>query len=369
MSLLSRRRGAPMTTEGVSSSSEEQGKGQVGPFFKRTRSILPSELFRPARIRWKEILLTLVLISYASYYYWLHYVYDDIAEPGTFPGPPPPHCQILYGIGIEGSKHHGVDQLLQILARQQRDASGRRCQVHVRSPVFRSVVRWYPSSDARSEEQHALDRNAVMEQLCPRDRGCNVILEDKSFPSGRGHRKGWQKLSQPSQVAESLEKHPHPLDLHKFVRDFEPHADVRFLVLHRPFVASAVSHWHFSKESQLGQNGALHGCLLFLAQVLRDTLAPWKVLCISQLDGADDENQRAKILAGLTRFLQWPQPHCPYCFSHWYASRKNPASIVGQETYEALLKERDEIATFWPPTSQRNITKNDALDDNYVCEP
>jgi len=74
MSLQSRRRGAP-ATEGVSSTSsndnKEQGKqeGLVGPFSSiliRTKSILRGELVRTARLRWKEILLAFVVLSYAS---------------------------------------------------------------------------------------------------------------------------------------------------------------------------------------------------------------------------------------------------------------------------------------------------------------
>ena len=269
-----------------------------------------------------------------------------------------PNCQIIYVVGVEGSAHHGASEVIASFAKRQVDGEGKDYVVHFRNDYFREVIDWLNGKNVKKVAKQV--RRDHMHQLC-NDGRRHVIIEDNSFPSGSSVRGQWKNMTA-TEIASSLKKHPHPIDLKAFAQDFSPFADVRYVVLHRPFINTVVAHHDF------GGNHAtvIRGNLMYLAELLRGSGkggkravggAPWTLLCVDQLsnsrnskvDGAT-ATPRERILADLSHFLRWHHPDCPRCFAEWKDSTKDPEIILGQDGLKSMKDEREKLMGIWPPT-------------------
>lgn len=261
-----------------------------------------------------------------------------------------PNCQIIYVVGVEGSMHHGVSEVIRRFASRQVNNQGEPYKVHFRDYLFRSTIRW--NSETTMDTSPQILKQS-MDKLCPRnDNKTHVIIEDKSFPAGMDTP---IKGETSSEVASFLKMNPKPVDLIAFAQMFAPYANVKFVVLHRPFVNTVASHnaWHGGTK---GHSIVLLGHLKYLAQLFggKGTVggAPWTLLCVNWLSGRNNDKTaapRKRILESLSQFFEWQHSDCPRCFDTWRDSSKDPQQVVGENAFRMLHNLRDELKGIWPP--------------------
>lgn len=268
----------------------------------------------------------------------------------------PHHCQIIYVVGIEGSQHHGTTEVITKFASRQIDENGEPFQVKGRESI-RDIVNWHHLTGQVDVVPYE-KRQETMDQLCPNDGRRHVLIEDNSFPSGYDRRSEW-KMMTPQEIAAQLHEDPHPVDLLEFANQFSPFAQIRFVVLHRPYINTVVSRIKFDKTTDVHAH-VVSGNLIYLESILRhqpsESVPPFIVLCVSQLSESESNNQqqgektpRGKNLKNLANLMQWPQTDCPECFDEWRDSKKVPMDEVSLEDYQFLLDEREKLKDIWPP--------------------
>lgn len=254
--------------------------------------------------------------------------------------------------------HHGATDVIKQFAERQVDSKGENYSVYSRSTLFRKGIQWYTKRRGKTVSKDVSEdvRRNVTDQLCPPDGRCHVIIEDKSFPSGVFDMGGFETASD---ITSSLKETPQPVNLTAFALNFASYADVRFIVLERPYINTVTSHsdWHGGPD---GHSMVVLGFLKYFAELFggRRTVggAPWTVLCVDQFRASRNKNDRNatttprdRVLAHLSHFLQWHHPDCPNCFEHWRDSKKDPEEVVGKDNYKMLLDKREELRGIWPP--------------------
>ena len=241
--------------------------------------------------------------------------------------------------------------------------------------------------------QDALDR------MCPDDgtresRKMHVIIEGNSFPSGREReryrvtrRDDWPDMT-PGEIAFSTSARNHPTNLWEFHDAFGPYADVRFVVLHRPYLETIASHPNFDGGPER-HSVVISGFALLLGRFLAghmygasasasdpppprdgggggggDVVPPpgvvplWTLVCADRLTSRSYRTERELIesregvLTLLANFLGWPISSCPGCFDDWAESPKvsSPRERLGDGTTSILLDHARSLeASGWPP--------------------
>ena len=245
-------------------------------------------------------------------------------------------CQIVYVLGVEGSGHHGVsDVLLQTLASEQSGIS-----LKFRDRDFRRIMTARDSSEIAPKIQ----------EICqPTKR--TAIVEDTSFPTGLEYRKIY--AGRPAMdVAAILEIKPHPLDLETLVDTFSPHADIKFIILHRTFFSVAVSHSEYKVDGGIiGHGEVMSGHMRYLGKLFKpDKLGgkvDWMLLCTDRLRTI----QRDAVVGELADFLGWTKRQCDHCFDMWIDSRKVPSDVAGEDVMAKLEEQKAELEStgLWPP--------------------
>ena len=245
-------------------------------------------------------------------------------------------CQIVYVLGVEGSGHHGVsDVLLQTLADEQSGIT-----LKFRDNDFRKIMTARDSAEISPK----------MEEICkPNER--TVIVEDTSFPSGLEYRKIY--AGRPAMdVAAILDIKPHPLDLEALVDTFSPHADIKFVILHRPFFSVAVSHSEYKIDGGIvGHGEVMSGHMRYLGKLFKpdklDSKVDWMLLCTDRLR----TTERDAVVGELADFLGWNKRQCDHCFDKWIDSRKDPSKVASEEVMTKLEEQKAELEStgLWPP--------------------
>ena len=154
----------------------------------------------------------------------------------------------------------------------------------------------------------------------------------------------------------------------------KPYADIRFVVLHRPYLETVAS--HMDQDGTVEQHSnVLRGFMLLLRRFLddhpRDPLAPpgdrrktWTLVCVERLKSsfygdvggaaaAWDEGRR-QIASHLAEFLGWDnnrgtEDECPDCFDGWVESGRNKVAELGEDNVHVLLDHMRKLGGIWPP--------------------
>ena len=306
------------------------------------------------------------------------------------------NCQIIYVLGVEGSLHHGFMPVIKALAEQQVDpASGSRYHVVKGHDILRAAI----FGSKRSGHVPISDPQLVQETLaaiCPPNNNRNngneeeveveekhIILEGNSFPSGRTEystfrvprQQDWQSMT-PNEIAISPQALHHPTNLYEFYNAYSPHVDIRFVVLHRPYLDTIASHTGFD-SGPVQHSRVISGFLLLLSRFLvshmyyhyniapdsdsassngKDGVPVWTIVCAEQLTSKEHETAqqlltaREQIVLSLANFLEWPQQSCINCFDNWKeSSRESPEKRLGTDTTNIVLEHAKSLRGIWPP--------------------
>jgi hypothetical protein len=276
------------------------------------------------------------------------------------------NCQIVYVLGVEGSIHHGVTPIIDTLARQQIDPyTGNPYTVHLQPRVLRAAL--FGIRERRRSMTDPSLIQEVLDQLCPRDGNKHVIIEDSSFPCGaeddprsyRVHRqREWMGMTM-QEIAQAELALNHPTNLQSFVDVYSPHAEIKFVVLHRPFLETVASHTDVD-EGSYGHSNVIRGFMLILRRFLDANPRLWTMVCVERLmstyyeqnDVVDEDHfslARQNIVSYMAVFLGWPQMECPHCFDSWQESTKDAVKVLGEEKIMTLLDHMKELEGVWPP--------------------
>ena len=252
-------------------------------------------------------------------------------------------CQIVYIMGVEGATHHGFLPIIDALARQQVDINGNPYDVIINPRALKAgLFGWFPSEihrwGFRHETTHVDDLalvQRVLAESCPNDGKKHVLIEWASFPSGheddprtyRVRRRPEWLRSTPEEIANSDSAINHPTNLHAFYEAYSKLADVKFVVLHRPFLETVASHadWDGGPETH---SNVLRGFMILLRRFLdahsydSATGEPiWTLVCVERIfakfygfDETKANEARGRVLSHLAEFLGWPRGRCPGCF-------------------------------------------------------
>lgn len=280
-------------------------------------------------------------------------------------------CQIVYILGVEGASHHGVTPILHSLALEQTDPNGQPYKVHLQPSALRSAL--YGSFDKEIPLNDSSVIRHELSQLCPDDGQRHVVIEDCSFPCGHLSRPcgyypreyNWRNMTM-QQIAQSENAVNHPVNLYQFLELYGPHAQIKLVALHRPFLDTLASHvtWDGGWE---GHSNVIRGFMMLLRTFLDkhrvDNISGeqlWTIICVERLtstfyehkgeEGAQAELElaRKRVLSYLADFLGWPQGECAHCFDSWKEG-SDKVKVFRNAAIIPLLSHMREIRGVWPP--------------------
>ena len=299
------------------------------------------------------------------------------------------NCQIIYVLGVEGSIHHGFMPVIKSLAEHQIDPiTGTQFNVIKGHDDLRRTI--FGNPDLKENSPPINDPQIIqstIEAMCPKPHEVwkkHIILEGNSFPSGSAdntalqfrvrRQKAWSTMTA-DQIAQDTFALNHPTNLYELYKAFSPFVDVRFIVLHRPFVDTVASHIGFDLGPE-NHARVIQGFLLILSRFLtghmyynngdgstteipgeNNSVPLWSIVCADKLSSKQYATPdrlieaRQHILSNLASFLGWPQHSCPYCFDHWQESKKSHAAEerLGEDVHGTLLEHLDQLEGIWPP--------------------
>ena len=296
------------------------------------------------------------------------------------------NCQIIYILGVEGAIHHGFTPIIETLAKSQVDPdTGRAYEVTYAPKVLRSALFGLYREKRDMDDPTLIAK--VFRELCPLNDGKkHVIIEDSSFPSGaiddprsyRIHRQASWMKSTMEQVANDELAQNHPTNLYKFYELYSRHANIQFILLHRPFLETMASHANDWGEEVVGRSNMIRGFMLILKQFLvyirqkevedrggdpssgirgRNTKkrSLSTIVCADKIMSKNYDSMyettmaRQHIIDYVTEFLDWPSSRCPQCFSKWKESKKDVATVLGEKNLRLMLNDMKELEGIWPP--------------------
>ncbi|KAL7551414.1 hypothetical protein ACHAWF_014621 [Thalassiosira exigua] len=290
------------------------------------------------------------------------------------------NCQIVYVLGVEGVGHHGFQPILgKLLAHQVDPSTGIHFEQLAQSDrtVRRTIYGW-KAKESKIEDPRFVGR--LIRKLCPSDGARHVLILGASFPSsgsgGKNFRvtrqKDWGTMTM-EEIADSETALNHPLNLRSFYRAYSRYADVKFVVLHRPFLETVASHLNFDGGPQQHIN-VLAGYLLMIRRFLDEPSvnkaddvngSAWMMVCMQHVtstyhNGEQTRVQSARqdVISDLASFLAWPQGECEDCFDHWQDSKRTDpeAYLLRQgeekgkpEILSILERKKQHLNGIWPP--------------------
>ncbi|KAL3799880.1 hypothetical protein ACHAW5_004392 [Stephanodiscus triporus] len=277
----------------------------------------------------------------------------------------PKLCTIVYVLGVEGSMHHGVTPVLRSLAKMQLDEyTGLPYDVKYANRELRSAIFGFSKND-RTIDNPTMVRH-TMRRICPANGAHHVIVEDLSFPSGeaddprtyRVHRQRWWYQSTMEQIAMSETALNHPTNLYAFYEAYSPYADIRFVVLHRPYIKTVASHMDYDGTVEQHSN-VLRGYMLLLRRFLDSHPRTWTLVCVERMtssfhgDNVESRDEsRRRILSMLAEFLGWDHrtaEGCHDCYDGWEESGRDHVGELGEENMLVLLEHMRTLGGIWPP--------------------
>ncbi|KAL3805110.1 hypothetical protein HJC23_003338 [Cyclotella cryptica] len=308
----------------------------------------------------------------------------------ALPGQRRRNCQLVYILGVEGVSHHGFEHIIKHLASIQKDTVSNipydivNEDMKKRNNFLFALYGEYNRTIAKQNGEilpmgynHTppLDDPHLVEQLfahsCPHDGKKHVIIDWHSFPSGRFqgkrplrvHRqKDWIHMSS-SEIAKSKAALNHPFNLTAFYIAYSRYADIKFIVLHRPYLEAIASHANWDRTPIIHSEitrGFIYILRRFLDKYAVDTTTGdrlWHLVCVQEISSKfynNDETRlqlaRRRFVEELTEFLNWPMNECPNCFDVWRESTKDHVAILGD--YATTVKRHaDSLKGLWPPAT------------------
>eukprot|EP00804_Cyclotella_cryptica_P004087 CCRYP_020324-RA/>CCRYP_020324-RA protein AED:0.03 eAED:0.03 QI:165/1/1/1/1/1/2/156/399 len=299
-------------------------------------------------------------------------------------------CQLVYILGVEGVGHHGFEPIIKHLARIQKDTLSNipydlvNNDMKKRNNFLFALYGQYNINLAKQNGEilpmgynHTppLDDPRLVEQLfaqsCPRDGKKHVIIDWHSFPSGLfsatrpfrvRRQKDWMNMSS-SEIATSKSALNHPFNLTAFYVAYSRYADIKFIVLHRPYLETIASHANWDSTPIIHSEitrGFIYILRRFLDKYAVDTTTGdrlWHLVCTQKMStNFYDNNEtrvelaRRRFVEELTKFLNWPINECPNCFDAWRESTKDHMAILGD--YATAVKHHAEsLKGLWPPAT------------------
>jgi hypothetical protein len=219
----------------------------------------------------------------------------------------------------------------------------------------------------------------VIANICPADRRKHIIVEDCSFPCGHEyagqapgskHRSfrvkrdpSWRNMSS-EEIADSESGQNQPTNLTAFYNLYSKYADVKFLVLHRPYLETIASHPKWDSGPIIHSN-VIRGFMIILRRFLDShPIDPetgkqlWHLICVEKhfakfynfSDTAVSE-ARKNMIHGVAQFLNWPVKECPHCFDSWHESTKDYEATLGKKL-PVLDRHSKSMAGIWPPSDE-----------------
>ena len=294
-------------------------------------------------------------------------------------------CQIVYLMGVEGATHHGIVPILETLAKAQLDENGIPYSVEVDHPVLKSgLFGWGDKGRIKTmgfapnvplSNPDFVQR--IVKKTCPNDGKKHILIEWASFPSGqqddprsyRVHRQhDWLSMT-PQEIANDSDALNQPLNVTEFVHAYSPLVDIKFVVLHRPFLETIASHhsWDGGAESH---SNIIRGFMLLLRKFLDNHPVDmvsgkrlWQLLCVERIMAKNYDNPkdvdvaRSNIVANMANFLGWSNGECSHCFDKWYESKKDPRNHLGEEKYNILTEHMKLLEGVWPPPGEEGVVE------------
>lgn len=168
------------------------------------------------------------------------------------------------------------------------------------------------------------------------------------------------------EIASSDEALQQPMNLTAFIEAYSPYADIKFVVLHRPFLDTIASHSQWDGGPEIHSN-IIRAFMLILGRFLNNYRfdlvngSPlWKLVCVERITAKNYDTRedviavRNDFIANLSNFLGWPNGDCPHCFDSWRDSRKNALGILGP--YADMMREHMKVLDgVWPPSSVEGV--------------
>lgn len=279
--------------------------------------------------------------------------------------------------------HHGISPVIIELAKQQSDTrSGSPHHVQFESKHLRYGLFGWPEKVGREfnfDKVPAIDDpilvQKVIDVICPDNGHHHVIIEGTSFPAGddspRTHLRvrrsvEWQKLS-PEEIAVSRTALSHPINLDKFYDAYYRYAELKFVVLYRPYLETIGSHPDYD-SSPITHSNIIRGFLIILSRFLNahryDKLngeKVWSIFFMEELSvnfygpRSNRENwkraleARQDMLREMSLFLGWPQSECKHCFVTWRDSLKDHEKSFSPKELNILRQHMQSLEGIWPP--------------------
>eukprot|EP00571_Detonula_confervacea_P004884 CAMPEP_0172318094 /NCGR_PEP_ID=MMETSP1058-20130122/33825_1 /TAXON_ID=83371 /ORGANISM="Detonula confervacea, Strain CCMP 353" /LENGTH=400 /DNA_ID=CAMNT_0013032825 /DNA_START=208 /DNA_END=1413 /DNA_ORIENTATION=- len=296
------------------------------------------------------------------------------------------NCQIIYITGVEGATHHGFIPIIEALARNQIDPdTGRKFHVDSSPSALKAgLFGWFQKKKIKQwgfkitpEVDDPAFVQKVVAESCPDDGRKHVLIEWASFPSGheddprsyRVHRQHEWLTMNPEEIANSEEALKHPTNMNAFYQSYSPYVDIKFIVLHRPFLETIASHRDWDGGPEIHSN-IIRGFMLMLRRFLDTHLFDlvsgrrlWSLVCVERIMAKNYETEhdlkvaRKHVMAYLSQFLDWPDGDCSQCFDDWRESSKDPMDVLGSENVEILTDHMKYLDGVWPPPGEEGIVE------------
>jgi len=273
------------------------------------------------------------------------------------------NCQFVFVIGVEGTIHHGFAPILHKMAVLQVGRETALSNVEDKANrQFATFKRAIFSANGRPTNEEVAN---TMGKLCPNDGRKHIYLDGKSWPSGLGNRDPKWKDMTPLEISVTETARNEPMNLYDVVDAYSPYADIKFVVLHRPYLATVASHKKWDGGA-MGHSNVLRGHMLLLREFLDTHMYDrasgarlWTVLCTEQIMSKNYETEeeaaeaRGLAIRHLAYFLGWKNAlDCPDCFDGWRESTKDPLKALGTNTVQALFDHMKSLVGVWPPIDE-----------------
>jgi hypothetical protein len=170
----------------------------------------------------------------------------------------------------------------------------------------------------------------------------------------------------PEEIANSETGKNQPTDLYRFYKAYKPYAEVKFLVLHRPYLETIASHVGWDTGPVVHSN-IIRGFMIILRRFLDAHMIDpksgeqlWLLICVEkhfakyyQYNDAMVAEGRRKMLHDVATFLRWPVTECPHCFDSWHESTKDYEATLGRENLQTLGDHMKAMEGIWPPNGKQ----------------
>jgi hypothetical protein len=169
------------------------------------------------------------------------------------------------------------------------------------------------------------------------------------------------------EIAKSKWALNHPFNLTDFHEVYSKYADIKYIVLHRPYLETIASHADWDRTPIIHSEitwGFIYILQRFLEKHSVDTRTGkkiWHLVCMQQIyskfyhnDEKMLENARRRVIEKLATFLNWPTKECPHCFDSWRESTKDYTAILG-DNLTAIKRHAESLKAVWPPLTEGEL--------------